>query len=57
MGIGQWPGLSGTCGSNSPVLRMNGPVEYSLVLGHERLRQLSLEFFVARLDPLLVHSK
>ena len=29
----------------------------SLVLGRERLHQLSLEFRVARLDPLRVHSK
>lgn len=36
---------------------MNGPVERSPALGHERLHQLSLEFSVARLDPLRVHGK
>lgn len=47
LGVGQWPCLARTCGSNSSILTMNGPVERSLVLERERLHELSLEFRVA----------
>ena len=45
-------GLAGTCGGSSPPLRMNGVVGRSLVLGLQRLHQLSLESCVIRADPL-----
>lgn len=46
-------GLAGTCGGSSPPLRTNGVVGRSLVLGLQRLHQLSLESCVIRADPLL----